>query len=41
MTIRKAIEELVSLNEGHQFSYNRDELIKMLDEAMAPPEPAE
>lgn len=40
-TIRKAIEELVSLNEGHQFSYNRDELIIMLDEAMAPPEPTQ
>lgn len=38
-TIRKAVEELVSLNEDHKFSYNRDELIKMLDEAMAPPEP--
>jgi NAD(P)-dependent dehydrogenase (short-subunit alcohol dehydrogenase family) len=38
-TIRKAVEELVSLNEDHQFSYNRDELIKMLDEAMASPEP--
>jgi len=38
-TIRKAVEELVSLNEDHEFSYNRDELIKMLDEAMAPPEP--
>jgi len=23
---------LVSLNEGHQFSYSRDELVKMLDE---------
>ena len=38
-TIRKAVEELVSLNEDHKFSYNRDELIKMLDAAMAPPEP--
>ncbi len=35
ITIRKAIEELVQLNEGHAFSYDRDELIKMLDEALA------
>ena len=34
-TIRKAIEEVVSLNHDHQFSYHRDDLIKMLDEAMA------
>ena len=30
-TIQKAIEELVSLNRDHSFSYSRDELIKMLD----------
>ena len=36
-TIHKAIEELVSLNQDHEFSYSRDQLIKMLDEAMAPP----
>jgi NAD(P)-dependent dehydrogenase (short-subunit alcohol dehydrogenase family) len=35
-TIRKAIEELVSLNRDHEFSYSRDQLIKMLDDAMAP-----
>jgi hypothetical protein len=34
-TIRKVIEELVSLNQDHEFSYSRDELVKMLDEAMA------
>ena len=34
-TIHKAIEELVSLNEGHQFSYSRDQLIEMLDEEIA------
>ena len=34
ITIRKAIEELVQLNEGHAFSYDRDELVAMLDEAM-------
>jgi len=35
VTIRKAIEELVQLNEGHAFSYDRETLIRMLDEAMA------
>jgi len=35
-TIRKAIEELVSLNADHEFSYSRDELVQMLDEQMAP-----
>lgn len=34
-TIRKAMEELVQLNEGHQFSYDRDALIRMLDELLA------
>ena len=34
-TIRKAIEELVQLNEGHQYSYDRESLIAMLDEALA------
>jgi len=35
VTIRKAIEELVQLNQGHPFSYERDALIRMLDEALA------
>jgi NAD(P)-dependent dehydrogenase (short-subunit alcohol dehydrogenase family) len=35
VTIRKAIEELVELNERHQYSYSRDQLIAMLDEALA------
>jgi NAD(P)-dependent dehydrogenase (short-subunit alcohol dehydrogenase family) len=35
VTIRKAIEELVQLNQGHQFSYDREALVKMLDEALA------
>ena len=35
ITIRKAIEELVRYNEGHLFSYDRDELISMLDDALA------
>lgn len=34
-TIRKAIEELVQLNEGHVYSYNRDALVEMLDEDLA------
>lgn len=35
VTIRKAIEELVQLNYGQPFSYDRDALVKMLDEALA------
>lgn len=35
ITIRKAIEELVRYNEGHQFSYDRDRLVEMLDDALA------
>lgn len=35
VTIRKAMEEMVQLNHGHQFSYDRAALIKMLDEALA------
>lgn len=35
VTIRKAIEELVQLNQGHPFSYDRDALVRMLDEALA------
>ena len=34
VTIRKAIEELVQLNERHAYSYDRDELITMLDDAL-------
>jgi len=37
-TIRKALEEVARLNEDHEFSYSRDELVKMLDEALAPEE---
>ena len=35
ITIRKAIEEMVQLNERHQYSYSRDELVAFLDEALA------
>jgi hypothetical protein len=35
ITIRKQIEELVELNQDHVYSYDRDELVAMLDEALA------
>jgi NAD(P)-dependent dehydrogenase (short-subunit alcohol dehydrogenase family) len=35
VTIRKAIEELVQLNEGHAYTYDRDALVKLLEEALA------
>jgi len=35
ITIKKAIEELVQLNEGHEYSYDREALIALLDEALA------
>jgi hypothetical protein len=35
VTIRKAMEEMVQLNQAHQFSYDRDALIRMLDEMLA------
>lgn len=38
LTIRKKIEELVQLNGDHRFSYSRDELVQMIDEALAPVE---
>jgi len=34
VTIRKAIEELVQLNERHAYTYSRDELVAMLDELL-------
>jgi NAD(P)-dependent dehydrogenase (short-subunit alcohol dehydrogenase family) len=34
-TIRKQIEQLVQLNEGQPYAYDRDELSKMLDAALA------
>jgi NAD(P)-dependent dehydrogenase (short-subunit alcohol dehydrogenase family) len=39
ITIRKQIEQLVQLNEGHAYSYDREALIKMLDEALAKARP--
>jgi len=35
MTIRKAIEEVVQLNEGHEYTYDREQLVEMLDQALA------
>jgi len=37
LTIRKQIEELVQLNQWQAYSYSRDDLVRMLDEALAPP----
>lgn len=40
-TLREAIRRVAELNQGHEFSYGRDELVRMLDEALdalqAPP----
>jgi NAD(P)-dependent dehydrogenase (short-subunit alcohol dehydrogenase family) len=38
-TIRKQIEQLVQLNEGQPYTYDRADLIKMLDEALATARP--
>jgi NAD(P)-dependent dehydrogenase (short-subunit alcohol dehydrogenase family) len=38
-TIRKQIEQLVQLNEGQAYTYDRDTLVKMLDEALAQSRP--
>jgi NAD(P)-dependent dehydrogenase (short-subunit alcohol dehydrogenase family) len=35
IAIRKVIEELVQLNDSQRFSYDRDALVKMLDDALA------
>jgi NAD(P)-dependent dehydrogenase (short-subunit alcohol dehydrogenase family) len=35
LTIRQALRELVQLNHDHAFSYGRDELVQMLEEALA------
>jgi len=35
VTIRKAIEEVVQLNQGQKYSFSRDELVQMLEESMA------
>jgi NAD(P)-dependent dehydrogenase (short-subunit alcohol dehydrogenase family) len=38
-TIRKQIEQLVQLNEGQPYTYDRADLVKMLDEALATARP--
>ncbi len=42
ITVRQVIRELAQLNEGHRYSYSRDELVAMLDQALAeaPPSPS-
>ena len=39
ITIRKQISQLVELNEGHAYTYDRESLVKMLDEALATARP--
>ena len=39
ITIRKQIEQLVQLNEGQPYTYDRDALVRMLDEALATARP--
>jgi NAD(P)-dependent dehydrogenase (short-subunit alcohol dehydrogenase family) len=39
ITIRKQIEQLVQLNEGHAYSYDREALVRMLDEALVKARP--
>jgi len=38
-TIRKQIEQLVQLNEGQPYTYDRADLMRMLDEALASSRP--
>ena len=38
-TIKKQIEQLVQLNEGQPYTYDRDALVKMLDEALSQARP--
>lgn len=40
ITIRQAIRELVQLNEGQPYTYSRDALVGMLDEALKTARPA-
>jgi hypothetical protein len=39
LTIRKQIAQLVELNEGQPYTFDRTALVKMLDEAMAQSRP--
>jgi NAD(P)-dependent dehydrogenase (short-subunit alcohol dehydrogenase family) len=40
VTIRKAVEELIQLNEGQPYTYDRAALVAMLDEALKTARPA-
>ncbi len=40
ITIRQALRETVQLNEGQPYTYSRDELVVMLDEALEQARPA-
>ena len=40
-TIAELIGELVEFNEGHPYSYSREQLIEMIDAAMAAPDPSD
>jgi NAD(P)-dependent dehydrogenase (short-subunit alcohol dehydrogenase family) len=40
ITIRQVLRQLTQLNDGHAYSYSRDELVQMLDEALAQATPA-
>ena len=35
IVFRKLFDEVAQLNDGHKFSYDRDALVKMLDDALA------
>ena len=39
ITIRKQIEQLIQLNEGQPYTYERTALIKMLDDALVQARP--
>ncbi len=39
ITLRKQIEQLAQLNEDQPYTYDRDALVKMLDEALAKTRP--
>jgi NAD(P)-dependent dehydrogenase (short-subunit alcohol dehydrogenase family) len=39
ITIRQALTELAQLNEGHAYSYTRDELVAMLDQVLGTTRP--
>jgi hypothetical protein len=37
MTIRQLLQEMVQLNEGHAYTFSRDELVEMLDQTLGEP----